>query len=272
MTHPLDGSAQRMQMARTEFEHIDSEIAETRRTNRYGHHTESRGQRVYGPEDKERRYSYVVVADVPTEVNPFWGVRAGQVIYNLRCALDYMAWQLVIENTGAEAPDPRVIQFPILADPADFQRSRLARETMALISTSAQDFIKNVQPYNRGEYDKLGWLMAISNFDKHRTPVIATYALLDAHLAFEKPPESRVEDLWLHRGPVVDRAEIARFTLLMTGDTGATVKANAKFALQEVFEQPPQVQGKPLLKTIDEIRLLVGRILREANVLFRQPP
>lgn len=260
-----------MEMARTEFLHIDSEIAETRRGNRYAHRTEQRGERVYGPEDRERRYPYVVLAHLPKEVNPFWGVRVGQVIYNLRCVLDYLAWQLVIENTGAEAPNPRLIQFPLFASPADMQNSPSARETMLRISGPAQAFVKKVQPYNGGEYERLGWLAAISNFDKHRTSVVATYAVLDANLGFEKPAGSEVEDLWLHRGPAADGAEIGRFTLVMTGDPGATVNVNANFTFQEVFEQPPQVKGKPLLKTIDDLRLLVGRILREAHVLFRQP-
>lgn len=70
----------------------------------------------------------------------------------------------------------------------------------------------------------------------------------------------------------MNRSEIARFTLVMTGEPGLTVKANAKFALHEVFEEPAEVKGKPLLRTIDDMRLLVGRILREAHVLFRQPP
>lgn len=31
--------------------------------------------------------------------------------------------------------------------------------------------------------------------DKHRTPAVATYAVLDAHLGFEKPEGSEVEGL-----------------------------------------------------------------------------
>ena len=261
-----------MSMAASEFMVIDREIAETRKQKRYAYRTEPRGLRHYGPEDAVRRYEYVVVADLPQDVNPFWGVRAGQVIYNVRCALDYLAWQLVIENTGAEPPEPRLVQFPIADHPDDLTKQRTPRETLALVSDDAQTFIRNVQPYNGGEYERLGWLRDISNFDKHRTPAIATYAVLDSTMNFGRPAGSEVEDLWLHRGPAVDGAEIAHFTLVMRGEPGGTVNAKGSFAYQEVFEEPAVVRGKPLLRTIDDIRLLVGRILREAHVLFRQPP
>jgi hypothetical protein len=274
MSHPLDGAVLRIQRARTDQQQLDTEIAEARKRSRYESQTEPSGEdRTYGPDDQTRRYPYLVRARLTGEINPFWGVLAGECIYNLRCALDYLIWQLVIERTGADPPRPELVQFPIVERESDLRKGRAA-VTMKQLSPPARKFIRRVQPYAHRKEKGLAWLKAISNYDKHRSALVTVRAIASGSLTFETPPNSQVQGVRARtRGPVEDGAEIGRFTLVMTGAArDSRVNVNAKFAYQEVFQTPALVRGKPVLRTLDVIRRVVERILREANPLFAARP
>src|SRR5690349_10931904 len=52
------------------------------------------------------------VIRIKTAADPLWSAITGEIIHNLRCALDYIVYQLVILNTGA-TPITSKNQFPI---------------------------------------------------------------------------------------------------------------------------------------------------------------
>jgi len=94
------------------------------------------------------------------------GVVAGDVIHNLRSALDHLARELVIAN-GANPRDegrPRT-QFPIVT--ASEQQPVIHTES-GDISSAAQVLLEVVQPNNRPDHP-LAVLTRLANIDKHRT-------------------------------------------------------------------------------------------------------
>ncbi len=104
---------------------------------------------------------------------------AGDVIHNLRSALDHLAWALVLENGGEPNDEGRPkTQFVIRTKP----RIKYGTQPLVIatksgsISPAAQCIIEAVQPHDRPE-KPLYALLAMSNIDKHRTLLIASLSM-----------------------------------------------------------------------------------------------
>jgi hypothetical protein len=95
---------------------------------------------------------------------------AGDVVHNLRSALDHVAWQLVLTNGGTPVEPGsgrRATQFPILTDEPG------TLEVAGVLSSEALDIVRAAQPYaSPGRPGRLlAALRHISNTDKHREAV-----------------------------------------------------------------------------------------------------
>lgn len=116
---------------------------------------------------------------------PRWGVIIGEIIHDLRSALDHLVWQLVI-STGSTPT--RESQFPIYSDrPRNRQggMNRRARWAKMLTGVDHADAtaIKALQPYRRTHrllYCPLAELSALSNKDKHNV-LLATLGAAVGH-------------------------------------------------------------------------------------------
>ena len=73
-----------------------------------------------------------------------WSVQTGEILYNLRSALDHIVWKLVCAN--AQTPS-RKNQFPI-ADDADAWKAYCRRGALDGISDRARAAIEYAQPFN----------------------------------------------------------------------------------------------------------------------------
>jgi hypothetical protein len=89
---------------------------------------------------------------------------AGDIVHNLRSALDHLAYQLVIVGSGKE-PSRRV-EFPIAKDFATYAAEKVRKvEGMRPLAIQAID---NVKPYKGGN-EPLWRIHELDNIDKHRT-------------------------------------------------------------------------------------------------------
>jgi hypothetical protein len=115
-----------------------------------------------------------------------FGVLIGDVLHNMRSALDHLAWQLVLLNGSQPG---RATAFPILDSPADYQRA--APRMLAGIAPSHAAEIKSVPPFNSpfGSADVLSVVRDLSNSDKHR--VLATTIGWAEHLQPVFYPDGR---------------------------------------------------------------------------------
>ena len=67
---------------------------------------------------------FVEVVNVPPLDR--WSLISGDCIHNLRAALDSLIYGIAIYQTGLNPPaDERVLQFPIVSDPAQFYKTTL---------------------------------------------------------------------------------------------------------------------------------------------------
>jgi hypothetical protein len=94
----------------------------------------------------------------------------GDVVHELRTALDNVAWALA--QRAGFAGNPRKIQFPISLDASDFAGRRA---TLTEIFGAAVDVLEQVQPYH--DRPGLRWLQHLNNVDKHEAVVLARHHL-----------------------------------------------------------------------------------------------
>jgi hypothetical protein len=109
----------------------------------------------------------------------------GDLLYNLRSALDHMVWQLVLANGGT--PD-RKRQMPIGFSEAWFNSK--AKVQLAGVHDDATTAIRTFQPFRvsdegQRKVDPLWLLSELENVDKHRLLHVVALAPADAYLRFD---------------------------------------------------------------------------------------
>ena len=109
-------------------------------------------------------------------------ILAGEIVYQLRSALDHLAFELVKGNlSGTVLPKdwqrncqfPLCLEVPTKGNPPQALPVPLSfnffKDTLPGITPEAFAEIEGLQPYNGGDGPtQLGWLAKLSNIDKHR--------------------------------------------------------------------------------------------------------
>ena len=109
-----------------------------------------------------------IVAKLERRADTMWGVQVGEIVHNLRSALDHAVNQLVI-------PDPKSKnQFPIFIDVDRFQGDGIGKFLKG-VNSKAVALVRSEQPFPKedggtgeGERSPLWHLQELSNADKHR--------------------------------------------------------------------------------------------------------
>jgi hypothetical protein len=146
----------KIKRAKEHFEALDCEIEALNKNSPV---------RVRQYEDTEQSL-YIVRVDIPIPPQRL-GIIAGDGIYDLRAALDHLAWQLAL--TRKERPFYRT-EFPVIDRDTPDGQSYFRRVTQD-IPAGACVRIKAFQPYRRGaafKSDPLWQLDKLRNIDAHR--------------------------------------------------------------------------------------------------------
>lgn len=100
----------------------------------------------------------------------YLGMILGEVVHDLRSAMDHLAWQLALQQSGEEALAERgvamAIQFPIRDSRGEFDRHRALR----YFSAKTVERIESFQPYHHDPdvLSPLAVVRDLSNTDKHQ--------------------------------------------------------------------------------------------------------
>lgn len=156
---------------------------------------------------------YYVVKIVSRGSTEEWPLILGDILYNLRSALDHIVWQLVIAN--GKKPG-KLNQFPIAKDEAWFD-SNVSRY-LARVHGDAVEAIRALQPFHVRDKGKrllhpLWLLSELENIDKHRLVHVFAFLANEASLHFDERfpfTEDDVEFFPLIDGRIEDGAKIAR--------------------------------------------------------------
>lgn len=134
--------------------------------------------RVVHERDAETGHHVYRVYDLKTPPGEL-GLIAGDVIHNLRSALDHLVYALVVAN-GIDPTGKRAIAFPIHDDAASY----VARSggQIKLASQSAITAINATEPYQGGRGEALWLLHYLDIADKHHALLTSLVNVTGVHL------------------------------------------------------------------------------------------
>jgi hypothetical protein len=166
---------------------------------------------------------------------------AGEVLYQLRSALDHLVHQLVIRSGNASKLETsRRHQFPIFKDP-----DRYAARAAGMIdgvSKSIASLIEGEQPYKRRpdapENDPLWILQDLNNTDKHRI-IPVTIVALDIARA---QADNTSGDLFTVQGAVPLEHDKMLFSFRFI-DAGRYDNIHANLTCAVSFQQAMEISG-----------------------------
>jgi hypothetical protein len=137
------------------------------------------GDQVPDPETGyEQRIIHLEVDEFPPDA--VWGPMIGDVVHNLRSALDHLAWETA--RPGSRHSSAHDIEFPIFFGHPDDNpkvRQRLDRK-LNHIRPEFHAVIERVQPYEARNLHHPLWLLnRLWNVDKHRTLHVTHFMFSD---------------------------------------------------------------------------------------------
>ncbi len=118
-----------------------------------------------------------VVTKAPAPLPLAFSALLGDVIHNLRAALDYSTWAAV--DGSIRETNPRGVAFPLYDQEAGF--TKWANQKKSWYAQPTMDAIKRAQPF-KAPADRphsLAVLQQLSNVDKHRLLNVVEYAAFD---------------------------------------------------------------------------------------------
>lgn len=192
-------------------------------------------------------YRVIISDQIPVE----WSSIIGDIIHNLRSALDYLAWQLVLQNGGTPGKNT---YFPIGSSPKKYNNT--VRGSLKGASKDAMELVKSLQPYPGGN-DLLVQIHALDIHDKHRLNLIVGSA--HRHILFTP----KLEADWIPEDfpfPEIALNPKERQFPLVNGAHIFTVKKEARdlpskfeFVFELAFGDVDEVKGRPLGETLGKM-------------------
>ena len=208
-----------------------------------------------------------VVWRVHKPLPEMWPVRIGEIVHNLRSALDH-----VIYEASAPAPDGNPLagtEFPIFLEEEPYRKTRRGGGLYKIrgLSPEAKAFVERCQPFTCGNPKGhfLWILQELSNADKHRLLNFASTYNIKGDMIMEwEPAVSGIE--WTRltsQGKLEDGAEF--FRICVTGaspDTKADV--TGQFAYAVLFDESvPSTAKLPVWRVLEGAGKFVGAVINE---------
>ncbi len=179
-----------------------------------------------------------------------YGVIVGDVVHQLRSALDHVAWKL------ARPPIEGVTAFPVCLYKANTKGSffggrhsrAIGPDRLKNVPKAAFDYIESVQPYNRmGAADPLWQLNEMWNVDKHRTLIVIANPTWNQPIAIAFP-----DDREAYPGEI--KEAVSPEVLRLDANSDATVILGNPGKVRVIFGSDIQaVAGKMVVPTIQWI-------------------
>jgi hypothetical protein len=178
----------------------------------------------------------------------YWALIVGDIVHNLRCALDHLVLQLAVLNGTSLAVASESTFFPVCIDGTSFRSS--VKGFKQHISRDALAALKAFQPYCAGkiknipsERSVLYIISKLDNIDKHRMLVIPDegYTISDVTIRTKdgmvaKPPIK--PDIWM---PMKDRADLSSVDFSRVELEGNETVDMDVYASVDVFLNEPEL-------------------------------
>ncbi len=268
---PLDGCVAKLNRATHQMRELAADI------QRYG---QERGYRVALEDDPrtQERVFRVHVREPPRLME--WGVMVGDIVHNLRSALDHLIEQLTILNVGTSY---KQTEFPIFADRDRFfafKKNGLPNERDATsglykirgLAPCDQAAVERLQPYHRQNgvlSHPLLLLHKLNNIDKHQVVPVVTLTFVSHSMGIGGPGQA-VEfsmeigpHLFQASTPVEDQAEVGRLKFQIHRASDPEVQVNWDYATDVSFEEGGVGQGRKVAEALREAQACVLGIVSQ---------
>lgn len=256
MGHPLDGAESKINRAGAHLDSLNAEVGAFYAKEPYVAIPDR------DPEDGGQIWRAKIVHEPP----PIMSLLIGEIVYNLRSALDHIAWQLALLD--GSAPGGRT-QFPI------FSTRPIDSRQIVSIPAAAAAAMERLQPYHRGKNahtDPLWILHELNRIDKHQTIHVVG---MQAHV----PPQLTITFPGT-KPPVVVQAS-GRVGIFNDGDIlikAAVVAGSHKqvdlepeFSFRVAFDQGSPAPGYGIIETLLEVHNYVVHFVGPAFLGFFPP-
>ncbi|MBI2039932.1 hypothetical protein HYT18_02570 [Candidatus Microgenomates bacterium] len=204
------------------------------------------------PQSKRLIYYLVKAEQVPEKI----AFITGDIIQNLRSALDYLAYQLFTIGSG-NGNIGRHIYFPISQDFDHYQREKIKKTEG--ISQQAKDIIDSVKPYKEGNIN-LWRISQLNNIDKHRLLVTvgSSFGSMDIGKHLQVSTTKAFPDLKVPAIPLFIKPADILFPLkvgdeLFIDGPDAKPIPNMQFRFNIVLNEPGIIEGEILIETIQSM-------------------
>src|ERR1051325_843458 len=208
--------------------------------------------RIERENDSQTGYNIYRVFDIhipPIEI----GLIAGDIIHNLRSALDHLAYQLVL--VGGGTPN-RQTAFPIWELSTEYHAQRHRR--VQGMSQNAIDAIDAAEPYQGGKGAGLWVLHYMDIADKHHELLTALINVTEARFT--------IPGFWERNYRGVGGVSFPNFGKpLKDGDVVATREADMdndmNITFDVAFTEPDIIEGRTVIKTLQRLVDLVDDLI-----------
>ena len=201
------------------------------------------------PSSRKLIYYVQNAEDPPEKV----ALLAGDVIQNLRSALDQLAYQLFMKNSGGIG-SVRNIYFPIAKDFSSYE-ARKQSDTNGM-SVTAKALIDEIKPYKGGN-DTLWQIQELNIIDKHRALVTvgSSFQSLDiganmSAVMKESFPDKDIPSFSLFLKPADILFPLATGKELFFDAPDAKPNPEMQFRFNIVLNEPDIIEGEPIIEAL----------------------
>jgi len=203
-------------------------------------------------------YSVEITQPIPSEL----GAMVGDAIHNMRSALDLLAWQLVVVGGGKPSKNT---YFPFTQAQVNFKAT--ANSCLKGASKKSIKFIRRLKPWVGGNRTLLQ-LHTLDIIDKHQVILIVGTAYKNIVLTFQMqvPWQDQVvkfPPIGLkpadRQFPLKDGSELYRVN---AAARSGTMHDEPQFTFEACFGEEGNVEGLPLIPTLENILNHVTRIIQ----------
>lgn len=211
-----------------------------------------------------------IVINIVRAPPPLWSLQIGEIIYNLRSALDHMAYEIASVYNNGEVPPGT--EFPIFIDADRFRDSKRGGGLYKVrgVPENVRTSIGDMQPFQKRESPELHRLWALqelSNWDKHRLLHLTSVIAGARNIVLKSAGGISIKTLSIRQdGEVQDGTELVRYQVTRLRSNGR-VEMNGDIIYSIAFDKAGPAKGslvseglRQLVDVVSEVITIIGNL------------
>jgi hypothetical protein len=242
----LLGTRLKLERAKKHFDDLDAVVGNYLKSNPCVLDTKR------DPETRKLIYYVDEIRPIPSEI----AIIAGDMLFNLRSALDHLAMQFWLDGDGTGGGSVKSVYFPIFDSATAYCDGRNGK--VAGMRPEAKKAIDAIEPYQGGKGHQLWLLHALNKTDKHRLLLAVGSAFRSMNIA------PLLDRLHADQGIAIQTPDVFiipadRMLPLKAGDElfidapDAEFNKDMQFTIEIAFGEPEVPKGHSIIKTLGEI-------------------